>query len=165
MVVKKRKLATEAGGSDERPKYLPGKHPKNQEKTPHVDYNAPLNPKSELFLDDWHIPKFNRFINFTLDVLIDKYKDIFKDFIKLPSRKFHPQYYYKIQQPMSINEIKSRDYEYEDGPSNFLLDVELLTKNCQAYTFHKNHKMSLPTRFSSSFTEKNAFLAQRSSSS
>lgn len=49
MVVKKRKLATEAGGSDERPKYLPGKHPKNQEKTPHVDYNAPLNPKSELF--------------------------------------------------------------------------------------------------------------------
>ncbi|CAI4598892.1 Chromatin structure-remodeling complex subunit rsc4 [Saccharomyces cerevisiae] len=133
MVVKKRKLATEAGGSDERPKYLPGKHPKNQEKTPHVDYNAPLNPKSELFLDDWHIPKFNRFISFTLDVLIDKYKDIFKDFIKLPSRKFHPQYYYKIQQPMSINEIKSRDYEYEDGPSNFLLDVELLTKNCQAY--------------------------------
>ncbi|CAI4034767.1 hypothetical protein SMKI_11G2170 [Saccharomyces mikatae IFO 1815] len=133
MVVKKRKLTSEASGSDERPKYLPGKHPKNQEETPHVDYNAPLNPKSELFLDDWHIPKFNRFISFTLDVLIDKYKEIFKDFIKLPSRKFHPQYYYKIQQPMSINEIKSRDYEYEDGPSNFLLDVELLTKNCQAY--------------------------------
>ncbi|QID86453.1 Chromatin structure-remodeling complex subunit rsc4 [Saccharomyces pastorianus] len=133
MVVKKRKLTTESGGSEERRKYLPGKHPINQEKTPHVDYNAPINPKSELFLDDWHIPKFNRFISFTLDVLLDKYRDIFKDFIKLPSRKFHPQYYYKIQQPMSINEIKSRDYEYEDGPSNFLLDVELLTKNCQAY--------------------------------
>ncbi|CAI1550596.1 hypothetical protein SEUBUCD646_0K02290 [Saccharomyces eubayanus] len=133
MVVKKRKLTTESGGSEERPKYLPGKHPINQEKTPHVDYNAPINPKSELFLDDWHIPKFNRFISFTLDVLLEKYRDIFKDFIKLPSRKFHPQYYYKIQQPMSINEIKSRDYEYEDGPSNFLLDVELLTKNCQAY--------------------------------
>ncbi|CAI4045075.1 hypothetical protein SKDZ_11G2150 [Saccharomyces kudriavzevii ZP591] len=132
MVVKKRKLAAE-GGNDDRPKYLPGKHPKNLEESPHVDYNAPLNPKSELFLDDWHIPKFNRFISFTLDVLIDKYKDTFKDFIKLPSRKFHPQYYYKIQQPMSINEIKSRDYEYEDGPGNFLLDVELLTKNCQAY--------------------------------
>ena len=53
MVVKKRKLATEAGGSDERPKYLPGKHPKNQEKTPHVDYNAPFNFSAFDWRQNW----------------------------------------------------------------------------------------------------------------
>ncbi|CCH62719.1 hypothetical protein TBLA_0I00590 [Henningerozyma blattae CBS 6284] len=125
--------ATESAASPSVVKYPPGKHPKIEEDTPTVDYETPLDPRSELFTEEWKIPRFNLFINFILDELIEKYKLLFKDFIKLPSRKFHPQYYYKIQQPISINEIKSRDYEFNNGPRTFLLDVELLTKNCRAY--------------------------------
>ncbi|CCF58001.1 hypothetical protein KAFR_0D03530 [Kazachstania africana CBS 2517] len=118
---------------EESPKYVAGKVPRTQGRQPEVDYSQPLDPRSELFVDHWSVPKFNRFVTFTLDQLSETYKGVFKDFIKLPSRKFHPQYYYKIQQPISINEIKSRDYEYQDGPHNFLLDVELLAKNCLSY--------------------------------
>lgn len=115
-------------------RYVAGKQPRNQSKLPVVDYHKPLDPDSELTLDeDWSIPKFNLFITFTLDNLIESYRAIFKDFIKLPSRKFHPGYFYKIDQPISINEIKSRDYEYPNGYKNFLLDIELVTKNCSSY--------------------------------
>ncbi|SCV01353.1 LAME_0G15676g1_1 [Lachancea meyersii CBS 8951] len=115
-------------------KYVAGKQPRVEEQLPPVDYHAPLDPESELFAeDDWFIPKFNLFISFTLDNLVESYKDMFKDFIKLPSRKFHPGYFYKVDQPISINEIKSRDYEYLNGHRTFLLDVELVQKNCNSY--------------------------------
>lgn len=130
MPPRKKKIVDEE--EEKPPKYLPGKQPRTG-KLPIVEYNEPLNAESELHQDEWAIPKFNLFISFTLDYLIDAYKAVFKDFIKLPSRKFHPQYYYKIQQPISINEIKSRDYEYADGAHSFLLDIELLAKNCMAY--------------------------------
>ncbi|KAL3228967.1 Chromatin structure-remodeling complex subunit RSC4 [Nakaseomyces bracarensis] len=134
MVFKKRKLAEEEEqDSTPTPKYTPGKHPRTQASLPRVDYDAPLDPDSELFTDDWSIPKLNLFISYTLDNLLDSHKNIFKDFIKLPSRKFHPQYYYKIEKPISINEIKSRNYEIPDGNRLFLLDVELITKNCVSY--------------------------------
>ncbi|CDF89981.1 ZYBA0S05-06150g1_1 [Zygosaccharomyces bailii CLIB 213] len=113
-------------------KYIPGKRPRT-DNAPEVHYTQSLDPESELQVDEWTIPKFNLFISFTLDNLVESYKSIFKDFIKLPSRKFHPQYYYRIHQPISINEIKSRDYEYHNGPHTFLLDVELLYKNCFSY--------------------------------
>lgn len=132
MVFKKRKIVEEEE-TEEEPKYTPGKHPRTQASLPRVDYDSPLDPDSELFTDDWTIPKLNRFITFMLDNLIDSHKNIFKDFIKLPSRKFHPQYYYKIEKPISINEIKSRNYEIPDGNRLFLLDVELITKNCVSY--------------------------------
>ncbi|CCD27387.1 Rsc4p NDAI_0K01960 [Naumovozyma dairenensis CBS 421] len=136
--------------------YTAGKHPKpaSEEISP-VDYSTPLNPDSELFKDsDWTIQRLNTFINFTLTKLSETYKDIFKDFIKLPSRKFHPQYYHKIENPISINEINKRDYEHMNnksddaeekeeeeqaatykstGVKSFLLDVELLAKNCHAF--------------------------------
>lgn len=130
MVQKKRSADDEE--VTETPKYVAGKVPR-LDNVPSVDYRTPFNPKSELFVDDWSIPKFDLFISYTLDNLIETYKNIFKDFIKLPSRKFHPQYYYKINQPISVNEIKSRDYEYPEGPKNFILDVELLAKNCASY--------------------------------
>ncbi|EDO14310.1 hypothetical protein Kpol_160p1, partial [Vanderwaltozyma polyspora DSM 70294] len=115
------------------PKYPPGKHPRGENKLPNVDYETPIDADLELYKDEWTIPKFNLFISFILDNLVETYKSMFKDFIKLPSRKFHPQYYYKIQKPISINEIKSRDYEVPKGSHIFLLDVELLTKNCASY--------------------------------
>ncbi|QLL30630.1 hypothetical protein HG536_0A04470 [Torulaspora globosa] len=130
MPVKKRKAPEEE--EEKVVKYVAGKQPRTGD-LPNVDYNIPLYPESELYQDDWVIPKFNLFISFTLNYLIESYKTVFKDFIKLPSRKFHPQYYYKIQQPISINEIKSRDYEFPDGSHTFLLDVELLAKNCASY--------------------------------
>lgn len=115
------------------PRYTPGKHPRS-DPLPKVDYIHPLDPTEELISDlDWTIPKLNLFIAFTLDNLVDAHKAMFKDFIKLPSRKFHPQYYYKIDQPISINEIKNRDYEYSGGETKFLLDCELIYKNCAAY--------------------------------
>ncbi|QLG72673.1 hypothetical protein HG535_0D03810 [Zygotorulaspora mrakii] len=131
MPPKKRKLVEE---EEEKPvtKYAAGKQPRNGV-LPEVVYNHPMYPESELHQEMWTIPKFNLFISFTLNYLIESYKAMFKDFIKLPSRKFHPQYYYKIQQPISINEIKSRDYEFPDGPHTFLLDIELLAKNCISY--------------------------------
>ena len=88
-------------------KYLPGKRPRHLDDVESVDYLKPLDPESELFQNnaEWTIPKFNTFVNYALDTLSETYKDIFKDFIKLPSRKFHPQYYYKIENPISINEI------------------------------------------------------------
>lgn len=130
MAVKKRKAPEEE--EEKVAKYVAGKQPRTGD-LPNVDYNIPLFPDSELYQDDWSIPKFNLFISFTLNYLIESYKAVFKDFIKLPSRKFHPQYYYRIQQPISINEIKSRDYEFPDGSHTFLLDVELLAKNCASY--------------------------------
>ncbi|SCU89561.1 LANO_0D05468g1_1 [Lachancea nothofagi CBS 11611] len=137
MVPKKRKTqepeAVEEVVGPQR-KYAAGKQPRLEEQLPHVDYHVPLDPESELFAqDDWFIPKFNLFISFTLDNLVESYKDMFKDFIKLPSRKFHPGYFYKIDQPISVNEIKSRDYEYLNGHRTFLLDVELIRKNCFSY--------------------------------
>ncbi|AET40519.1 Rsc4p Ecym_6127 [Eremothecium cymbalariae DBVPG len=115
-------------------RYVSGKQPRAQEPLPTVDNRNPLNPEEELFKDeDWSIPKLNLYITYTLDDLVEAYKPIFKDFIKLPSRKFHPGYFYKIEQPISINEIKNRDYEYKDGEKQFLLDVELIRKNCYAY--------------------------------
>lgn len=117
----------------DRPRYLPGKQPRNSESLPTVDYKVPMEPKSELYTEQWSIPRFNLFVSYTLDNLIEAFKPMFKDFIKLPSRKFHPQYYYKVNQPISINEIKSRDYEYPGGTRTFLLDVELITKNCTSY--------------------------------
>ncbi|CDO94514.1 unnamed protein product [Kluyveromyces dobzhanskii CBS 2104] len=115
------------------PRYTPGKRPRSGT-LPKVDYVHPLDPTEELITDlDWTIPKLNLFIAFTLDNLVDAHKTLFKHFIKLPSRKFHPQYYYKIDQPISINEIKSRDYEYNGGETKFLLDCELVYKNCLAY--------------------------------
>ena len=78
-------------------RYVAGKQPRNQSKLPVVDYHKPLDPDSELTLDeDWSIPKFNLFITFTLDNLIESYRAIFKDFIKLPSRKFHPGYFLSL---------------------------------------------------------------------
>lgn len=115
------------------PRYTPGKHPR-KDALPKVDYVHPLDPTEELISElDWTIPKLNLFIAFTLDNLVEAHKVMFKDFIKLPSRKFHPQYYYKIDQPISINEIKNRDYEYSGGETKFLLDCELIYKNCSAY--------------------------------
>lgn len=115
-------------------RYTSGKHPRIEDPLPLVDYRNPIDPDEELFKDkDWTIPKLDLYITYTLDNLVEAYKPIFKDFIKLPSRKFHPQYFYKIEQPISINEIKSRDYEYRDGERQFLLDVELIQKNCFAY--------------------------------
>ena len=117
----------------ETPKYVAGKNPRRQDFAP-VIYDKPLQPDSELYRDlNWNIPEFNRFISFTIDNLIDLYRPIFKDFIKLPSRKFHPQYYYKVDQPMSLKEIKSRNYEYNGGCRDFLLDLELLAKNCNSF--------------------------------
>lgn len=119
---------------DDMPRYIAGKNPRHNDTIPLVQYDEPLRPKTELYRDvNWGIPQFNLFVTYTIDSLINQYKDIFKDFIKLPSRKFHPQYYYKIEQPISVNEIKSRDYEYPQGNRLFLLDIELLAKNCNAY--------------------------------
>ncbi|AMD21817.1 HFL039Wp [Eremothecium sinecaudum] len=115
-------------------RYVAGKQPRSQEPLPIVDNRNPIDQEEELFKDeDWSIPKLNLYITYTLDDLVEAYKPIFKDFIKLPSRKFHPGYFYKIEQPISINEIKNRDYEYKDGEKQFLLDVELIRKNCFAY--------------------------------
>lgn len=115
-------------------KYVAGKQPRTQEPLPEIDNRNPLDCEEELFRDgDWSIPKLNLYITYTLDNLVEAYKPIFKDFIKLPSRKFHPGYFYRIEQPISINEIKNRDYEYKDGEKQFLLDVELIRKNCFAY--------------------------------
>ncbi|SCU92152.1 LAFA_0F08372g1_1 [Lachancea sp. 'fantastica'] len=139
MVPKKRKTLPESEVVEEevvepQRKYTSGKQPRLEEQLPQVDYHAPLDPESELFAaDDWFIPKFNLFISFTLDHLVETYKEMFKDFIKLPSRKFHPGYFYKIDQPISINEIKSRDYEFLNGHRTFLLDIELIQKNCNSY--------------------------------
>lgn len=115
------------------PRYMPGKRPRSGS-LPKVDYVHPLDPTEELIVDqEWTIPKLNLFIAFTLDNLVEAHRTLFKLFIKLPSRKFHPQYYYKIDQPISINEIKSRDYEYNGGETKFLLDCELIYKNCLSY--------------------------------
>lgn len=125
--------ANEESNHRETPKYVAGKNPRRQNFVP-VVYDKPLQPDSELYRDlNWNIPEFNRFISFTIDNLIDLYRPIFKDFIKLPSRKFHPQYYYKVDQPMSLKEIKSRNYEYNGGCRDFLLDLELLAKNCNSF--------------------------------
>ncbi|CAL9733789.1 chromatin structure-remodeling complex subunit Rsc4p [Monosporozyma servazzii] len=150
MVTKKRKSSTsshdidndndsehvensEVAAQREVTKYVAGKNPRRQDFVP-VVYDKPLHPNSELYTDaNWNIPEFNMFISFTIDNLIDLYRPIFKDFIKLPSRKFHPQYYYKVEQPMSLKEIKSRDFEYNGGCKNFLLDLELLAKNCNSF--------------------------------
>ncbi|SCU94820.1 LADA_0G11540g1_1 [Lachancea dasiensis] len=137
MAPKKRKTQ-EADSTEEvtgsHRKYAAGKQPRPEEKLPLVEYHIPLDAGSELFAqDDWFIPKFNLFISFTLDNLVESYKDMFKDFIKLPSRKFHPGYFYRVDQPISVNEIKSRDYEYLNGHRTFLLDVELIRKNCVSY--------------------------------
>ena len=128
----KKKVKVDEEAENEGPKYVAGKMPR-QGDIPPVEYSESLRPDSELFKEEWSIPKFNAFVTYTLDDLRETYPNIFKDFIKLPSRKFHPQYYYKIDQPISINEIKNRDYEYADGTKDFLLDVELLAKNCAAY--------------------------------
>ncbi|CAD1785010.1 similar to Saccharomyces cerevisiae YKR008W RSC4 Component of the RSC chromatin remodeling complex [Maudiozyma barnettii] len=130
MPPKKRKI--EEDSTSEPPKYVAGKVARHGANPP-IDYSDPLKPDSELYRDDWSISRFNLFVTYTLDHLRETYPTIFKDFIKLPSRKFHPQYYYKVDQPISINEIKNRDYEYADGTRNFLLDVELLAKNCASY--------------------------------
>lgn len=123
----------EAAPQREVTKYVAGKNPRRQDFVP-VIYDKPLQPNSELYIDpNWNIPEFNMFISFTIDNLIDLYRPIFKDFIKLPSRKFHPQYYYKVEQPMSLKEIKSRNYEYNGGCKDFLLDLELLAKNCKSF--------------------------------
>ena len=131
MPPRKRKLEDD-DTAEESPKYVAGKVVRNGTNPP-IEYSDPFRPDSELFRDEWSIPRFNAFVTFTLDHLREVYPTIFKDFIKLPSRKFHPQYYYKIDQPISINEIKNRDYEYADGTRDFLLDVELLAKNCASY--------------------------------
>ena len=130
MPPKKRKLDDDS--TEESPKYVAGKVVRSGTNPP-IEYSDPFRPDSELFRDEWSIPRFNAFVTYTLDHLREVYPIIFKDFIKLPSRKFHPQYYYKIDQPISINEIKNRDYEYADGTRDFLLDVELLAKNCASY--------------------------------
>lgn len=132
MPVKLKRKAPEEEEPEKAVKFVAGKQPRSGD-LPNVDYNIPLYPESELHQDEWSIPKFNLFISFTINYLLESYKSVFKDFIKLPSRKFHPQYYYRVQQPISINEIKSRDYEFPDGPHTFLLDVELLAKNCASY--------------------------------
>lgn len=132
MVCKKRKIEEEEEHETDT-KYTPGKHPRTQASLPRVDYESPLDPENELFLEEWNIPKINNYISYMLDTLIETHKNLVKDFIKLPSRKFHPQYYYKIEKPISINEIKSRDYETNDGNLAFLLDVELIAKNCVSY--------------------------------
>ena len=132
MVFKKRKIEEEEEHETDT-KYTPGKHPRTQASLPRVDYASPLDPENELFLEEWNIPKINNYISYMLDTLIETHKNLVKDFIKLPSRKFHPQYYYKIEKPISINEIKSRDYETNDGNLAFLLDVELIAKNCVSY--------------------------------
>ncbi|KAH7580795.1 Chromatin structure-remodeling complex subunit RSC4 [Nakaseomyces glabratus] len=132
MVFKKRKIEEEEEHETDT-KYTPGKHPRTQASLPRVDYESPLDPENELFLEEWNIPKINNYISYMLDTLIETHKNLVKDFIKLPSRKFHPQYYYKIEKPISINEIKSRDYETNDGNLAFLLDVELIAKNCVSY--------------------------------
>ncbi|SSD61476.1 uncharacterized protein SCODWIG_03237 [Saccharomycodes ludwigii] len=120
-----------------------------------VNYREPLDPNSELYLDaDWDIPRFNKFLQDTLNYLVDTNNSTFKDFIKLPSRKFHPIYFHKIENPISIKEIKNRNYE---GSTNHhhhnknrnksdtdetvnmtryrdcLLDIELIYKNCLAF--------------------------------
>ncbi|AGO10189.1 AaceriAEL291Cp [[Ashbya] aceris (nom. inval.)] len=138
MPPRKRKISEAADTAAEQAavqrRYVAGKQPRAQEPLPKVDNRTPLDPEEELFRDeDWSIPKLNLYITYTLDDLVEAYKPIFKDFIKLPSRKFHPGYFYKIEQPISINEIKNRDYEYKDGEKQFLLDVELIRKNCYAY--------------------------------
>lgn len=130
MPPKKRKLEDDT--EEESTKYVAGKLVRSGTNPP-IEYSDPFHPDSELFRDEWSIPRFNAFVTYTLDHLREGYPIIFKDFIKLPSRKFHPQYYYKIDQPISINEIKNRDYEYADGTRDFLLDVELLAKNCASY--------------------------------
>lgn len=132
MAIKPKRKAPEEEEPEKPAKVVAGKQPRMGD-LPNVDYNIPLFPESELHQDEWSIPKFNLFISFTINYLLESYKSVFKDFIKLPSRKFHPQYYYRVQQPISINEIKSRDYEFPDGPHTFLLDVELLAKNCASY--------------------------------
>ncbi|XDT42630.1 Bromodomain [Nakaseomyces glabratus] len=132
MVFKKRKIEEEEEHETDT-KYTPGKHPRTQASLPRVDYESPLDPENELFVEEWNIPKINNYISYMLDTLIETHKNLVKDFIKLPSRKFHPQYYYKIEKPISINEIKSRDYETNDGSLAFLLDVELIAKNCVSY--------------------------------
>lgn len=132
MVFKKRKIEEEEEHETDT-KYTPGKHPRTQASLPRVDYESPLDPENELFVEEWNIPKINNYISYMLDTLIETHKNLVKDFIKLPSRKFHPQYYYKIEKPISINEIKSRDYETNDGNLAFLLDVELIAKNCVSY--------------------------------
>ncbi|CCK68344.1 Rsc4p KNAG_0A06900 [Huiozyma naganishii CBS 8797] len=122
-----------SANAGEQARYMAGKNPRHYNFPP-VIYNEALRPKSELYRDpDWSIPKFDLFVTYTLENLMDKYRVLFKDFFKLPSRKFHPQYYYKIEQPISLKEIMSRDYEYAGGSRIFLLDIELLAKNCHAY--------------------------------
>ncbi|CCE64182.1 hypothetical protein TPHA_0G03420 [Tetrapisispora phaffii CBS 4417] len=135
MPPRKKKVAEEEVVAEEvdNSKYVAGKKPRGDSKVLPIDYNTPLDPDSELFKEQWSIPKLNSFNDSVLDNLTESYRALFKDFIKLPSRKFHPQYYYKIDKPISINEIKSRNYEFAGGAKTLLLDIELLHKNCAVY--------------------------------
>lgn len=90
MAPKKRKVQEvepAAEPTDVQRRYAAGKQPRIEETLPRVEYHEPLDPESELFTqEDWFIPKFNLFISFTLDSLVESYRNVFKDFIKLASK-------------------------------------------------------------------------------
>lgn len=132
--------------------YRPGKRPRLFSDVLEVDPSKPMDPREELWIDraNWDIPNLNSSVEEVIDTFIrdtdsDNYQKtgFFRDFIKLPSRKFYANYFQKIEKPISMKEIKNRDYQVINStPSNYeklLLDLELLYKNCRAY----NHEDTL----------------------
>lgn len=78
------------------------------------------------------------FFTSTLDMVFnlrDGDEELAPPFIKLPSKKFYPDYYHLIKQPISLNEIGKRIKTRYSGTSSreFLNDFELLLENASTY--------------------------------
>ncbi|KAF6068843.1 Bromodomain family protein [Candida albicans] len=78
------------------------------------------------------------FFTSTLDMVFnlrDGDEELAPPFIKLPSKKFYPDYYHLIKQPISLNEIGKRIKTRYSGTSSreFLDDFELLLENASTY--------------------------------
>lgn len=86
-----------------------------------------------------HSPQeYIEFFRTTLDLvyrLKDGDADLAPPFIKLPSKKFFPDYYHVIKQPISLDKIGKRIESTYTGSSSreFLDDFELLLQNASTY--------------------------------
>lgn len=64
----------------------------------------------------------------------DSNRIISKEFFKLPSKKLYPDYYILIEEPISINEIKSKIVNNKYASSaQFLDDFKLMNSNAKTY--------------------------------
>ncbi|KAL6452608.1 RSC4 Chromatin structure-remodeling complex subunit RSC4 [Candida maltosa Xu316] len=92
--------------------------------------------KSQVFT---HTPEeYKDFFSSTLNLVFhlkDGDEELAPVFIKLPSKKFYPDYYHTIKQPVSLNEIQKRIRGKYTGESadEFIEDFELLLANAKTY--------------------------------